>query len=259
MLIISYGIPKTGSTLAFELARGLLINVGFAQDLHYDDKPGPSGERGTKRGFLKTATRERIEELIAQIGPERRIVIKTHAGFEPDMFAWLEERQQRRDIQVIASYRDPRDIALSVLDAGERARARLLVKPDSPKAFSHVQDLEHAAKNIAVRIVHFRRWAALKGSLRVDYEDVAFEPVKAIDAMERALGVVCNREEVLHYAFEEAFTLKNKAKRHRYLDEMDDAQKKMMRRIFRNFIKNVCEESNQEWFDVYREKMLRGG
>ena len=257
MLIISYGIPKTGSTLAFELVRGLLVNAGFAQDFHYNDRPGAHRTRG-KRGFLTTVSRERIEDLIAQIGPDRRIAVKTHAAFEPEMFAWLEDLQQKREIQVIASYRDPRDIALSVMDAGKRARARLLVKPDSGKAFSSVQDLDHAAKNIAVRIVQFRRWAALKGSLRVNYDDVAFEPLKVIDAMERALGVVCNREEVLHYAFEEAFTLKNKAKRHRYEDEMDDAQKKTMRQTFRNFIRKVCEENSQEWFDVYREKMLRG-
>ena len=254
MLIISYGIPKSGSTLAYELVRGMLANAGFAQEFARDgEATATPPRRGAKRNFVPRLTREKIEELVETIGPNRRIAVKTHDDFDPAMFGWLEDLQQRGDIQVIASYRDPRDICLSLLDAAERARAR----EDGPKAFSHVQDLEHATEKVGRRLEEFRRWAALKGTLRIDYEDLAFDTGKVIDRLERTLGIVCNREQVLRYAFSEALTQKNKAKPRRHEEELDDAQKKIMRRAFRAFLRNACEEDNQEWFDTYREKMLR--
>jgi hypothetical protein len=255
MLIISYGIPKSGSTLAYELLRGMLANAGFAQEFARAAKTTAAPpRRGARRNFVARLTREKIEELVGAIGPDGRIAIKTHDDFDPALFGWLEDMQRRGDIQVIASYRDPRDICLSLLDAAERARAR----EDGPKAFSHVQDLEHAAEKVGRRLEEFRRWAALKGTLRIDYEELAFDTGKVIDRLERTLGIVCNREQVMRYTFSEALTQKNKAKPRRHEDELDDAQKKIMRREFRSFLRNVCEEDNQEWFDTYREKMLRG-
>ncbi len=254
MLIISYGIPKSGSTLAYELLRGMLANAGFAQEFARDgEATAAPPRRGAKRNFVARLSREKIEELVEAIGPNRRIVIKTHDDFDPALFGWLEDVQQRGDIQVVASYRDPRDICLSLLDAAERARSRV----DGPKAFSHVQDLEHAIEKVGRRLEEFRRWAALRGTLRVNYEDLAFDTNKVIDRLESALGIVCNREQVMRYAFSEALTQKNKAKPRRHEDELDDAQKKIMRRAFRAFLRNACEDDNQEWFDAYREKMLR--
>jgi hypothetical protein len=255
MLIISYGIPKSGSTLAYELLRGMLANAGFAQEFARSAKPTAAPPpRGAKRNFVARITREKVEELVEAIGADGRIAIKTHDDFDPALFGWLEDLQQRGDIQVIASYRDPRDICLSLLDAAERARSR----EDGPKAFSHVQDLEHAIEKVGRRLEEFRRWAALKGTLRINYEELAFDTDKVIDRLERTLGIVCNREQVMRYTFSEALTQKNKAKPRRHEEELDDAQKKTMRREFRNFLRNACEEDNQEWFDLYREKMLRG-
>jgi hypothetical protein len=38
------------------------------------------------------------------------------------MFPWLEDLQARDALQVVVSWRDPRDICLSLLDAGEWSR-----------------------------------------------------------------------------------------------------------------------------------------
>lgn len=251
MLVISYGIPKSGSTLAYEVIRGVLMSAGHPQDAVYNDRrdeddPG----RGLKRSFMVNATREKIEELMAQIGPDRVIAVKTHSSFDSEIFPWLEEKQAAGALKVIASYRDPRDICLALMDAGERSRAK------GRKAFSSVEDLEKAAHNVERRARAFLKWAALKGTLRLDYDMVAFETDKAIDRIEETLNVKSDRAEVMRYAFEDAHTLKNKAKRHRYMDELDDEEKETLRKIFRKFIRKVIEKNDQSWFDEYREEIL---
>jgi hypothetical protein len=251
MLVISYGIPKSGSTLAYEVIRGVLMSAGHRQDsIHNDrldeDEPG----RGIKRSFMAGITRDKLEELMAQIGRDRLVAVKTHSPFEPSLFPWIEEKQAAGELQVIASYRDPRDICLSLIDAGERSRAK------GRKAFAAVGGIEKAARNVERRINAFRKWAALKGTLRLDYDMVAFETDKAIDRIEEVLKVRCDRAEVMRYAFEDAHTLKNKAKRHRYMDELDDEEKEILRKIFKKFIRKVIEKNDQSWFDDYREELL---
>src|ERR1700741_2828984 len=91
MLIITYGIPKSGSTLTYELVRGMLINTGYSQDLEGKERRAvqPLGGR-MKRNFVGQMGRAEIEELVAKIGPEGRIAVKTHAWFEIGDFAWLD-------------------------------------------------------------------------------------------------------------------------------------------------------------------------
>lgn len=249
MIVISYGIPKSGSTLAYEQLRGILIGAGHEQEILYNDRQS-GAHRGTPRNFLNDISRERLEDMIARTGPDRIIAVKTHSAFPPDMFRWLEERQEVRDIQVIASYRDPRDICLSLRDAGARARDR------GTGAFGNVTDLEKAMINVERRIVSFRRWAALRGTVRLNYEDVAFHPDKAIDAVEQVLGIKADRFFVLKYAFEDAYTLKNVGKAKRHEDELSDEEKKILSQTFRKFIRQVMERDSDRWFESYRSTML---
>lgn len=251
MLVISYGIPKSGSTLAYEMLRGVLANAGHAQEAIRNDRlEDEAAPRGTKRNFLNDITRESVQALIDEIGKERIIAVKTHSGFAAELFPWLEEQQHKRQIQVIASYRDPRDICLSLIDAGNRSRDR------GTGAFSKIAGLEEAMEKLERRITVFRRWAALEGTLRLNYDDVAFNPATAIDAMEAALGVKANRADVMRYAFEEAFTLRNKVKRNRYLDEMDDEEKRITTERFKKFLRNAIERDNQAWYDKFRTVVL---
>jgi hypothetical protein len=254
MLIINYGIPKSGSTLTYELVRGMLISAGYSQDLANPDRRAvqPLVSR-MKRNFSALMGRAEIEALLAQIGPEGRIAVKTHAWFEDTPYAWLDDLCAKGEVLIVASYRDPRDITLSLVDASEKAR------DVGAAAFANVHGMEHAAKKVRRRINDFRIWASLTNAVRIDYEDVAFDPGKAIGALERALGLVCNREEVMHYAFEEAMTLKNKAKSHRHESELDAGQKEALNNRFRNFLRNVFEERDEKWFEKTREKMLSSG
>jgi len=253
MLVISYGIPKSGSTLAFEIVRGVLESAGHEQALLCSSRNSaqPAG-RGSTRNFFARAHRDAVARLIAEIGPDRIIAVKTHSRLNPVDFAWFEERQRAREIRVIASFRDPRDIALSLVDAGARVREQHADR----RAFAHIRDLDQAAKRVERRLREFRGWAALEGTLRLDYEDTAFAPDKAISAIERALGVISDHEAVKRYAFTEASTQRNKAAPRRHETELDPERAQALRSRFGGFLKNVSESDDQAWFDKYRARML---
>src|SRR4029077_18506857 len=112
-------IMKSGSTLAFELVKGMLESVGQAQT-RLPDGPVDAGRRNN---YIDSLDAPRIDALLASIG-SRSIAVKTHCGFRDQLFPLLEERQACGELQIVASYRDPRDICLSLLDAGSRARSR---------------------------------------------------------------------------------------------------------------------------------------
>lgn len=224
MLVLCYGIQKSGSTLAFEMVAGALCTAGFAQDFIRNDRA-----RAT-RNFAAKITRDKIEDLVRDIGEGRRIAVKTHSGFPPALSPWLESLVADGALGVVASYRDPRDVCLSLLDAGAKSRAA------GVKDFAGIVTLDDAADYVERRVAVFKRWAALKETLTLDYETVAFAPERALDGIERTLSITCDREAVLRFAFREAKTLKNKARPARHRDELGAEDHARLTERFRDFI-----------------------
>ena len=249
MLVICYGIAKSGSTLAFELVRGVLESAGHGQK----KLKGAPGLKPRARGnHLETMSKEDLSALIETIGPGRIVAVKTHKTFDDSMFGWVEDLQRQRKLQAIVSYRDPRDMCLSLVDHGKDSRAA------GRRGFARIHDLDDAARIIQTAIPKFAKWGSLEGTLRLYFETVAFAPDDAIDAIERTLGVTCDHEEAKRHAFEDAFTQRNKARRNRYLDEMNEDQKARMLETFRPFIERVCNGGGDEWYREFRGNILAG-
>ena len=248
MLVICYGIAKSGSTLAYELVRGVLMSAGYSQDKfdHGALKPRLGGNH------MASLERAELESLIAAIGCENIVAAKTHKCFEDPDFPWMEDLQRHRKIQVVASYRDPRDMCLSLLDHGRRSREA------GRRAFSGVRKISRAIEVIEKAIPKFAKWSSLEGSLRLYFETVAFAPDDAIDAIERALGVSCDHEEAKRHAFEDAFTQHNKGKKARYEEELSERESQAMLRTFGPFIERVCRENDETWFEEFRRRILSG-
>ena len=246
MLVICCGMAKSGSTLSFELVKGVLISAGYSQA-----KVKSIGLKPRGRGnHIADLSHEAILDMIEQIGPDRIVAAKTHKCFFDDMFGWMEDLQAARKIQVVTSYRDPRDVCLSLVDHGAKARE------SGRSGFSKIHDLSRAADVFARAIPKFRKWGALRGSLRLYFETMAFSPDAAVDAIETALGVSCDHEEAKKHAFEDAFTQRNKARKNRFEEELDEAQKKELETRFGEFIERVCRKNDDRWFAAYREQVL---
>jgi hypothetical protein len=252
MLILCYGMQKSGSTLAFELMRGVLQNAGHHQETFINEERDPEelAKAGPgKRNFARALTREKIERIMKKIGPDRKIAVKTHSRMPQGSFSWLEDLYDSGKLRVIASYRDPREMCLSLVDAATKAGKKGFT------AFAEGTDLRAAAKSVERRIPHFREWGALKGTLRLDYDTAAFLPDNAIAEIERTLMVKCDYEAVKNYVFKEAYTQKNKAKPGRYR-ELDEKQNVELLERFEEFIRRVCDLNDQHWFDERRAGLV---
>jgi len=245
MLILCYGITKSGSTLAFELVKGILESAGHPQLRLSEDVINP----GHRINYIQPLDRRRLNRLIEAIG-ERWIAVKTHAGFVDALFPYLEKMEKKGRLRVIASYRDPREICLSLIDAGVVSRAA------GKKEFSEVRDLDSAIPRVSEQIVKFRKWAALHNTLRLDYDTVAFDTDEAIDRIEQSLGIVGNRDQAKQHAFAGAFTQKNRAQRHRARKELTPEQDAKLRKAFAAFLENVYEKNDDGWFSSQRETIL---
>src|ERR1044072_2240512 len=145
MLILCYGITKSGSTLAFELIKGMLESAGHTQQRLSDAAVNP----GHRVNYVQPLDRRRLNLLLAEIG-ERWIAGKTHAGFNDPLFPSLEQRARADKLRIMASYRDPRDICLSLIDAAVKSRAQ------GKKEFSEVTDLESAPPRALGEILKVR-------------------------------------------------------------------------------------------------------
>src|SRR5665213_3372977 len=115
MLVLCYGMPKSGSTLAFELVKGVLRSAGFEQENFVNDQTGEENLKTPgpgKRNFIRGVEKEKLAGIMARIGPNRKIAIKTHTDFPDELFGWFEEMQAKGELQIFASYRDPREMVL---------------------------------------------------------------------------------------------------------------------------------------------------
>ncbi len=245
MLILCYGLTKSGSTLAFELIKGWLETAGHAQDRLPDEVINP----GHRVNYMQPLTRARLNDLLSTVG-DRWIAVKTHSGIADPLFVYLEKLQKEGKLQIVVSYRDPRDISLSMLDAGVLARAT------GTKEFSEITDLTAAASEVTRQIEKFIKWAAVPGALLLPYETLAFDTEKAMDCIEGGLGLRGDRERAKRYAFEEAFTQKNKAERNRFLTQLTAQQKAELDKTFSTIISNFIDGDPAQFLSEKRQEIL---
>lgn len=164
MLYICYGMPKSGSTLAFELTCGLLSACGHPQE----KLPPPYIEERFQVNYVggrHAWSQDKLHVLAPFIDHPQILAVKTHAPPTEDLFSAIESGW----VQVQAIYRDPRDNVLSLMDASLRALSH------GRSAFRL-----HASVDVSVRkckedIRDLKKWQSVGECLSADYEAVAFE------------------------------------------------------------------------------------
>jgi hypothetical protein len=176
LIYISYGMRKSGSTLAFEFTRAILEQNGFRQKrLSPEAVPGDASINFVQR--LTAAQLERIETEARALGYP--IVLKTHLPPTPDVEAWVKAGRA----QGHCVYRDPREMALSLMDHGRRARA------SGARAFSNIHTLDDAVRDIRRQVPHFTSWVRLPGFIPLYYDDVAFASQDTIRRLCEQMGL----------------------------------------------------------------------
>jgi Sulfotransferase domain len=240
MIVTCYGITKSGSTLAFELACKALANVGHPQTRLADELV----DAGHNINFLSELPVHRLQNLITAVDDGSIVAFKTHGGLGQPAFRLATDLCSRGLLRVQVVWRDPRDVCLSLVDAGAQARAA------NRDSFSEIVTLEEAATEVCKQLANLRKWASMPGALILSYDEVAFDTDRALQAIDTHLGIRSDHEAVIDEVFNRTFTQKNKGVKNRYTTELDDEQLMMLETRFSKFIKTVCVERDYSWFKL---------
>jgi hypothetical protein len=224
MIYFSYGMLKSGSTFAFELTKEVFRQSGVRQVLLTDAVITEEAIR-FKINFMEELTPERLRALEEEVRRlNRPIVVKTHEAAIHEVHALLEQGKAMGH----CVFRDPRDMVVSLLDAGAQARMR------GDKSFSEIHTLEEAMAVIAEQLPRIESWLDLPNIQPIFYDDLAFRTIETVGMIATQVGVTVNPERVRRaidwrdgrrsWGFLKPFTQFNKGLKDRYKTELNAAQ-----------------------------------
>lgn len=225
MLVFSYGVPKSGSTLAFQIARAAAFLSGHPQRL----LPPPLSAPGHRVNFHQRLDADLLHRVAERTG-DRILVIKTHDAPGDEWAAAYRDLASRGQAKAIVNHRDPRDICLSLCDAGRAARAQ------GETAFAEFVTLDDAARRVQGYLTELEAWRGLPGLLDVRYEICAFRMGEAITAIRTHLGLRGLSWPVRLYAGHFAFTHRNKAVPERHVTELGAADRAWLDTAFAPYL-----------------------
>jgi hypothetical protein len=224
-IIFSYGMTKCGSTLAFELARTGLELAGYPQ--YPLDLDGLNDARINFTAHLTELQLETIWDKVQTIG--HPIVIKTHTRPDDCVIAMFD----RGHVMAHATYRDPRDMALSMIDHGKRNREQ------GKTAFIEITDLNAARTNIDSQIDSLTQWLVRPHCLPLFFDDLAFDTEATTRQILANLQLELEPARVANFVKNRRFTQKNKGVRRRFKNEMTLRERQSFRMQYAPLFKHL--------------------
>lgn len=167
MLFISAGLQKSGTAWYFRMTNDILVRTGRqdAQDICRQYRLTPAGSKTNCNIGVLSA-----RQLARCLRPSllgRSFLVKTHEAPTRSFRILLRLGQ----VQATYIFRDPRDVALSVFERGEQARARAEADP-----FARFQTLEEAIDFVAGRLPIWKAWTACPRVFVIRYEALLADP-----------------------------------------------------------------------------------
>lgn len=232
LIYFSYGMTKYGTTLAFHLASEALEQAGYKQHRLPAHLIGANKKLNFGQHFSETQAAE-LWEAVQTIG--QPIVIKTHTRPDPAVVRMIQNGQAIAH----ACYRDPRDMALSMLDHGIRARA------NGNPAFAEIETLEDAKSGIRNQCDSLTAWLRLPNVMPLDFEDIAFDMKTTAQHILDQLKIDGNAEEIVNKVLDGRFTQFNKGTSKRYQNEMPEIETQGFEREFIPFLSRLIENKRK--------------
>ncbi|CAN5146839.1 hypothetical protein BH09BAC5_BH09BAC5_25230 [soil metagenome] len=165
MIIVSSGFPKSASTLLFLYTEEILKRSGKRSAQLKFRKKYPEGFIH-RFGFFNS-----IYLLLLNVF-SGSVVVKTHSG--PTFFLRL--LIQMKLAKAYYSVRDPRDVILSALDHGEKARENGITSP-ADNAFVLYHNKEDLYSSLQLHFGRFIAWKKMPDVLLTEYEKLISEPI----------------------------------------------------------------------------------
>lgn len=215
MIYICFGMQKSGSTLAYELTRGLLTAMGHPQDrLQCSLVRHPRQVNFINRPDMAAFDRNSLRLIESMAPPPWLVAFKTHGAPSPAV------RELAAEGLIIgqANFRDPRDVLPSLLDAGERSSQR------GRGSFRGVTRWDDAVYNYHKHLECFEQWADIPGILVTRYEEVAFRSEAFLRRVAGQLGCddpdALDLPQIVDCVKSTAFTQFNKGRPRRHRDDL---------------------------------------
>ena len=225
-IIFSYGMTKCGSTLAFELARTGLELAGYPQPhLNIDGLKGDA--KINFAAHLSPNQTRGLWNAVKSIG--HPILIKTHTRPDPCVI----ELFSNGNAMAHATYRDPRDMALSMIDHG--ARNRELGKT----TFTEITGLKSARTNINSQIDSLTQWLIRTNCLPLFFDDLAFDMEQTTRQIMAHLHLEIGPARVAAFVQNRRFTQRNKGVRRRFREEMTLLERQKFRHYYAPLFKHL--------------------
>lgn len=227
-LYLSYGMPKSGSTLAFQLVRTILEKSGIPQESLSE---GVVDSKSSNVNFISKLDGPALDVLLDEAsGLARPLAIKTHSR----LFPRIRQALSKGRLLGHAVCRDPRDTALSVLDAAREGRAW----GSGPKgAFRTVRE---TLPRLHSHIEAFQGWAGTPNVMPIHYERLAFDTETVAGEIAAQIGVRVDLAEVVRIATTERFIQFNQGKSQRWKTQMDPADARHLEIEFKDYIETYC-------------------
>ena len=227
-LYFSFGVTKTGSTLAYRMARHFLECRGHSQALLPDHLQVIRKDLNS----WSQANHELLEEIVDWVSARGIfLALKTHRAPTVTVRRLLKQGRAMGH----ATFRDPREIALSLVDHGRESQER----GHDPVRFRDLKDATDSLDLIERQLGIFDRWENLPRIETWYYDDFAFNPDLSFDKLARQTGL-----KPLTQAERDAFdgsagTKFNKAVLHRWKSELTTAESEEFKQRFSDFYRRL--------------------
>ena len=241
----SFAIPKTASTFGWALIKRIASLGGLdVRTLSSFSKGGLHPE-----DYIDPVTEEALARVQKEIG-EGCAVIKTHGGGGTTLVAKMVRENRSK---VFVSYRDLRDVSLSLIDHGAKAR-----KVGS-KDCADILKPEDAIPLIKVGLERMDSWVRDCAPLMIPYNEICFDTPTTIRRVADRFGVAVSFGEVM-----DGFKHKekdigqfNKGVMDRYKTEMNDDTSELFLQTFRSYYEKYFPEALEvESADIGPERSL---
>jgi hypothetical protein len=177
MIYVSFGMLKSASTLAYQLTEEILRQAGR--------RPISLG-RPLRPAMSVTNYFDDIDEdLIKRVEDQakgRDVVLKTHQRPGPGLTKLIE----KGEVLASATFRDPREIALSMVDHGERSRRWAIPE------FSECATVLDCCPSIDNQVETLRIWNSMGCVELIPFNTVCFDMTAVITRLAQQMGVMVN-------------------------------------------------------------------
>lgn len=211
MIYICYGITKSASTFLYQITEEVFRAAG---------KPVPRLGKPFRKAdsvenYFNFIDHELLSEIERHTGGQD-IVLKTHGPPRGDVAKLVAAGK----VLASASIRDPREIALSMIDHGARSRRWRIMR------FSEFVTLADTLNAIDIQLGCLREWTATERMAVFRYNDICYDSAAVIRTIADQIGASIDVESVLH-RFRDKGTIgqfsKGKALRYSEMSAADQA------------------------------------